>query len=55
MLVIAIPLVLKVHREPLCEQAHVDLAHRIRGLAAEEAAVDRRADDDDAPAASTVT
>lgn len=42
------PLALKVNGQALCQDAHADLAHGVGGLAAEEAAVDGRADDDDA-------
>lgn len=41
-------LALKVDGQALCQDAHADLAHGVAGLAAEEAAVDGRADDDDA-------
>lgn len=47
------PLSLQVHGEPLGQDAHGDFAHGVGRLAAEEAAVDGRADDDDAaPAAA---
>lgn len=42
------PLALKVHGQALCQDAHADFPHGVGGLAAEEAAVDGRADDDDA-------
>ncbi len=45
-LIQALPL--KVHGQPLCQHAHADLAHGVGRLAAEEAAVDGRADNDDA-------
>lgn len=41
-------LALKVHGESLGQHAHADLAHGVGRLAAEEAAVNWRADDDDA-------
>lgn len=43
-------LALEVHGQPHGQHAHADLAHGVGGLAAEEAAVDGRADDDDAAA-----
>ena len=46
---VGVALALKVHRQPLGEHAHADLAHGVGGLAAEEARVDGRGDDDDAP------
>ena len=44
------PLACEIHRQPLRQHAHADLPHRVRRLAAEEAGIDRWADDDDAPA-----
>lgn len=43
---------LEVHRQPDGQHAHADLAHGVGGLAAEEAAVDGRADDEDAAGAA---
>lgn len=39
----------EIHRQSLGQHTHPNLAHCIRRLSAEEAAVDRRADDDNAP------
>lgn len=44
------PLSLQIHAQPLCQDAHGDFAHGVGRLAAKEAAVDGRADDDDAAA-----
>lgn len=47
-------LALKVHGESLGQHAHADFAHSVGRLAAEEAAVNWRADDDDAAARAHV-
>lgn len=48
---VSLALAVKVDGQALGQHAHADLAHGVGGLAAEEAAVDGRADDDDATAA----
>ena len=47
----ALALAQQIHGKALCQHAHADLAHGVGCLPAEEATIDRRADDDDAPAA----
>jgi hypothetical protein len=42
------PLALEIYGQALGQDTHADLTHGIGGLAAEEAAVDGRADNDDA-------